>query len=497
MNLKSSGKINEYIAVALRRKWMLGIPTVAGLLAGAVLSLFLPSYYKSTTIIFVEQQQIPEKYVTSSDVTPIEKRLNSIGQQILSRANLEKIVDDFKLQKEFSALPSPSNPFFIPFRMMKLLDVRPSGKEETINLLRSRVEVKIEGNQKRGDAFTISYSGTNPYSVMQITSTLASLFVEENLRIREQSVEGTSEFLKNELDSAKSELETQEKNLRGFKERNIGSLPEQLDTNLRTLDRLQLELQSVRSALKSTEDRKAMIEEQFGFANDAGAGNPDLEAELDSLKKDLDKQLSIFSDTYPDVVITKKRIAEVEAALSKPRANKPAAKKISSREYAELISQGAILKQNEAELKLQIKSLERRVDFTPANEQKHAELKRDYDISLQNYRTLLEKKLNARLAENLEKWQKGERFRVIDPPNLPEKPYKPDKLQIVFMGLIAGLLVGAGLVYIFEYLNPAFTSSDGIQEVLELPVMAMIPFFEEDKPQKASNRIKLIKGRRT
>ncbi|MBI5643618.1 MAG: hypothetical protein HY954_09130 [Deltaproteobacteria bacterium] len=488
--------LNEYTAVLMRRKWLLILPALAGILIGGAISLLLPRYYKSATMILVEQQQIPEKYVTPADITPLEKRLHTISQRILSHENIEKIIVDFNLEQEFMGLPNTSNPLLRPFRMIGLLEMKPSGKEEMIDLLRKRIEVKIEGNQKRGDAFTISYSGTNPDTVTQVTSALSSLFIEENLKIREQRVEGTSEFLKNEMEKAKYDLEIQERSLRGFKEQHIGSLPEQMDANLRTLDRVQLELQSVRSSLKNAEDKKALLEEQTRMAKRI---NPLREAELEKLKNELKTQLSIYSELYPDVAVTKKRISEVEAELAEastePREG-TGGKTVNSREMLDLKSNIAALQQSEGELKNQIKGLEARVEFTPANEQRLSDLKRDYDISLQNYKALLEKKLNAGLAENLEKWQKGERFRVVDPPSIPMGPYKPDKPLITLIGLLAGLAIGVGLVYVLEQLNQSFMTPGEVEEIIEQQVMAIIPPFGEDRPAHSAGRLKVIKGRR-
>ena len=113
------------------------------------------------------------------------------------------------------------------------------------------------------NAFSIAYVGADPLIVMKVTNLLASLFIDENLRIREQQAEGTSEFLAIEHAEAKKELEKQEMALKEFKERHMGALPEQMTINLRTLDRLQIELQTINDGLKSAEDRKLLYQAQL------------------------------------------------------------------------------------------------------------------------------------------------------------------------------------------------------------------------------------------
>ena len=132
----------------------------------------------------------------------------------------------------------------------------------------------------------------------------------------------------------------------------------------------------------------------------------------------------------------------------------------------------------------QIQQFERRVETTPASEQRFTDLRRDYDISLANYQALLEKKMNAKLSENLEKRQKGERFKVIDSANLPEKPFKPNKPVIALTGTALGLGLGMGIILIIELFNPAFRTKEELVEELKLPVLATVPTFASAKPVK-------------
>lgn len=483
----------SFLEAAYKRKWYFVVPVVLCTAAAAVVAVLLPSHYKSSTMILVEQQQVPASYVTPTDTTPFNQKLNTIRQQILSRPNLEKIIENFDLYSAGSG--------------------KKSAKEDALAQLVSNIEIRLVGERRAEDAFSISFSGTDPYTTMQVTSTLGSMFIEENLKRREQYAEGTTGFLSDELDQAKSELEKQEQAVRAFKERYMGGLPQQLEANLRTLDRLQLELQSVKLEMKGTEDRKALLEAQLSQAGalPAAPGAPanPLVAELESRQRELAGLLSEYNENYPDVVITRRRIEELRQLLTSPspgaqpsQSNAAISAQIRNPEaYNNLLaveSQMKSLKMREADIRRQINLLERRVDDTPANEQRFADLNRDYQISLNNYQSLLEKRLNARLAENLEKRQKGERFRIIDPANLPERPYKPNRPMVVSAGAGIGAGIGFGLVFLLEFINPAFKKPEDFEGVFEMELLATVPAFNslpDESQRKESFFKKVTKGK--
>lgn len=501
MNQTNKG-IQEIIEMLARRKWLIVIPFVICSGLGAFIAYSLPSYYKSSTLIMVEQQKVPEAYVRPTDETPIERRLNTISQQIMSRTNLEQIIIDFNLNKGDLDLYSKIESWF------GLPSSQKVSNEEFVDKIRKDIEVNVIGDRRGGDAFRISYIGRDPHITMQVTNRLSSLFIEENLKVREQYAEGTSEFLSDELEKAKQELENQETAFKGFKERYMGRLPQQMEANLRTLDRLQIELQANHASLKNVEDRKAFLEEQLSASSATLQAIQDtspnsLEAELERRKGELSALLSTYKENYPDVVIAKKRIKEVEKQLadkegseSQPQGSPvPRTQRdVIAAGLTELKSQVAYFIKQEGTIREQIRVYQKRVEETPASEQMIADIERDYQTSQRNYQALLEKKLSARLAENMEKRQKGERFKVIDPANLPEKPFKPDRIKVALGGSAVGLGLGVGLVYLLEFLNPAFRKPDDFIGVLDKPILAVIPALNPEPTKGKARRLKLING---
>ena len=165
--------------------------------------------------------------------------------------------------------------------------------------------------------------------------------------------------------------------------------------------------------------------------------------------------------------------------------------------YAELMSvksQISTLRQRDNEILRNMADYQRKVELTPNVEQQQSDLMRDYQISLDNYQGLLGKKMNARLAENLEKRQKGARFRVVDPANLPDSPDYPNKPLVSALGLLGGGAFGTGLVFLFEFLNPAFRKPEDFEGTIDIPVLSSIPLFLPDAG-KTKPELKVVKGR--
>jgi uncharacterized protein involved in exopolysaccharide biosynthesis len=214
-------------------------------------------------------------------------------------------------------------------------------------------------------------------------------------------------------------------------------------------------------------------------------------AELESARAELGQMLSVYKESYPDVIILRKRIKDLERQVQgevvEEPAKGPAPPKVMHPAYSELMavkSQLTTLSRREANIRKQIDQYSARVELTPASEQQLADLQRDYDISLQNYQALLEKKMSARLSENLEKRQKGARFRVVDPANVPQSPDQPNKPLVISIGTLAGAAVGIGLVFMVEFLNPAFRKPEDFEGVVDSPVLTSIPLFSMGEAEK-------------
>lgn len=551
---KSGVGLQDYIEIFWRRKWLVAMLTVLGLLGGYGACYLIPPVYRSSTLILVEPQKVPTAYVNPTVPGTVDDRLRTISQQIMSRTNLSKIIRDYGLYKAEASEPAQDDSllkkirnrvrqFLNQYGLNKQTSSRPPDLDEisegVIGRMRKDIEVKVIGKQ----AFSVTYKGADPHTVMRVTNTLALLFIEENLKIRERQAEGTSEFLESQLVEAERELQKQERALREFQEQHRGALPAQLDTNLRTLDRLQQELNAVNTSIKDVEmalaeerkqalEERRLLQEMMRFATPLPTTNADAQSaraphpKVAALKQELARLRATFNENYPDIVAIKRQIEELTQEGAQPQevstasgtpASSPGADAVrlatpvsplpgappaltppavpretslvrggrtDTTALAALPSGNATAERHLAGLRerrdrilAQMQKLEAYVNSTPANEEKLTELTRDHSISLKNYQSLLEKRLHAKISENLEKKQKGEQFRVVDPAYFPTKPSEPNPPLVVGIGGALGGGIGIGLVLLLHYFNPVLRKPEEIARAFGLPVLATIPRY--------------------
>jgi len=449
----------EYATILWHRKFWLLLPLLAAVTVSVSLIFSLPKRYLSTTMILVEGQKIPEEFVRSTVSEPMEGRLSTIRQQIMSRSFLQKIIDQFGLYKK-----------------------NKETDEEKVEGMRKDIEIKTVGGT-RIDAFSISFLGHDPLITMKVTNELASLFIKENLKIREQLVEGTTEFIDSELETLKKTLEQQESSLSRFKQSYAGELPGQLDASLRSLDRLQLALQTTKASIKAME---------------VGTEVDPLFLSWKEQKQKLAALQRRYRDTHPDVLALKKEVKELEDRVV-IRNSKSAFNREKQVSVFELQDQSvnatelSEMRERAKRIEDQIRDFERRVENVPRREQQLAILLRDYDNTKENYQKLLDKKLTAKISENLEKRQKGEQFRILDPANFPEKPYAPNPLKIAMLGSVLGIIVGTGLVFLREMMDVSIRKPEELEKMSSIPVLASILDYK-DFPRR-SNSIQNREGK--
>ena len=487
--------IREYWAAIVRKKWIVMSAILAGVAIAGLLCVVLPKSYRSSTLILIENQKIPDDYVKGIGGASIEERLTMIQQQVMSRTLLSQIIEEFKLYQG---------------------QVGREGIESAIEKIRKSIKVETVGTSgargKSVEAVTISFAHEDPMTAMKVTAKLASLFIEENLKVREQLVTGVSVFLEQELHDAKKALEAQEQVISQYKTKFIGLLPEQMEANLRALDRLQTELTATDDLLHSQTDKLSTVEKAIkeyeasgtirtepGASASAHTGMDPLVVRLRELERRLTTLMAEWKETYPDIGETKQEILSVkkqlaekygESALDKdgdvPKNFDPYLREL-TKQRNDLRSEVSSIRERRLRLIEHIKEVERRVEQTPSREQEVMILVRDYENMQKNYQALLDKRLNAHVAVNLEKRQKGEQFRVLDPANLPQKLDSPNRLLIMIVGLVGGCGLGVGLTVVLEQLNPTFRRREDVETLPGIRVLATIPLFPAVDPQPSAN----------
>ena len=478
------------IDLVIKRRWIVIIPFLVAMIAGIALAIMLPKIYEATTLILIQPQKVPEQYVQSLVTTDPGERINTLSQQILSRTNLEKIINEFNLYQgpEFKNLYA----------------------EDKIEALRKNITVTVSNDRRReNDAFSISYQGKDPEKVMRITNTLSTFFIDENLRLREAQAVGTSDFLDDELQSMKKRLEEVEAQLKRYRETNMGELPEQLDSNLRILDRLQEHQGEIQQNLSDAKIRLVALQNEIAAFRDQpatiilGQSNQQEPTSINQMKAQLETMLTRYTERHPDVVRLKARIQEMEQqgqdAVDPDRGEKTVGNVTPSSpltpEYRaqrnEITQEISRLETDIAETRNQVSIYQKRVENTPKREQELLSLKRDYQNIQTTYDSLLARKLESEIAVNMERKQKGEQFRVVDTARLPEKPIKPDMKKLFIMVVGAGLAIGGGIIFLLEYLDHSFKRPEDIESELNLSVLCTIPQIV-DRKTKVWKKIEMV-----
>ena len=492
---------DAYKSILLRRKWYVIVPFFATLVATAVYILITPRIYQASTLILVQRQTVPENYISPTVTASLSDRISTIKQQVTSRTNLETLVDRYKLYS--SKDPSKS-------------DLTMQDKVES---MRESITVQVH----RGAAFSITFVYPDPEKVMRVANDLTAHFIDENLREREEQSIGTTQFLENELAQMKTSLEEKEAQLTAYKQKYMGGLPDQLETNFSMLKQLSDKSVSIERSLDEARTQKIMLQgqisnlksmseslpatDQGGLVGlDAGpAGSP----EIEELKRRLQNLRLRYTENHPDVLKVKKMIARLEEQDQQTVADEtahPAEGVVPSADYDIFAGQveGLSFQMKSIEqtirnlqgekvaLERQIDLLKQRIEDTPRRQLELISLQRGYDTIKHQYDALLEKKLQSQLASNMEKRQKGEQFKVIDRAKLPEKPFRPNVPKLLLTGLLAGLAAGFGLALGMEYFDQSFRDHKEVADFLQVPVLAVIPRMQTAADIKKRHRFRVF-----
>jgi len=500
---------DEYLRILVRRKWLIVVPLVVTLCATAGYSWSLPNRYRSETVVLVVPQQVPRSYVQATVTTPIEERLQTIAQQILSRTRLERVVEEFNLYAQ----------------QRKTLVM-----EDVIEVMRKDINVDVptprRGGREATSTFRISFESEDGRTAMRVTERLASLFLKENLEDRELVADQTNQFLESQLEDARRRLITHEKRLEEFRRLHGPELPSQLQTNLQLVQNTQMQIQAMIDSLNRDRDRRLVLDRLLSdTASDASAANTTRSGtadpasptggsaaqQLDTARNSLAALQLRLKPQHPDVMRLKRQIGELEKRVEAEELQRPLSPEV--RPAAPVSRADTVLRNRVASLRAEVESLDRqiatkqadeqrlrqllasyqrRIEATPQRESEMVELTRDYDTLKTLYTDLLGKKENSKIAVNLERRQIGEQFKILDSARLPEKPASPDRLRINLIGTLGGLALGLAIVVLLEYRDTSLRTDDDVLVALSLPVLALVPVMVTTTDRRLARRRKRL-----
>ena len=483
----------DIVSILVRRRWLILLPFAVGLALVPLIAARVPQIYRSETMIMVVPQRVPDSYVRSTVTATVEDRLPSISDQILSRSRLERVIADFDLYK----------------------DLRAKAPMEDV-VLRMRTDIGPVEIQRGQQSFRVSYASLDPATAQKVTARLATLFIEENSRERENLAENTNVFLESQLQDAEKRLRGQESRLEAYRRAHAGELPTQLEGNLSAIQSAQQLLQSISESINRARERRLLIQRQLADARSLpvavtpaalGAGQQDAAAlspaqQLEQAKARLDALKLRYTPDHPDVRALERSIRDLQQKADEEAKRPPesSAMRTLSREEqdrqklirdleAELEVIDHQLTTNQAEearLRDTVADYQRKVEAVPSRESELVELSRDYDILKKSYESLLTKREDSKLSADLERRQIGEQFRILDPASLPERPANQlQRLGFIFAGAALGLALGLALTGWLEYRYSSFVRQDDVERLLSLPVLAVVPVMASEDERRS------------
>jgi len=537
--------LQDYTVFLRRRKWFIVVPWLVILCIASVVAYLLPAIYQSRATILIESQQVPEDLVRTTVTGYAEERIKTITEQILSRKTLEQIIKDFRLYPDLQGKEPVEN---ILSKMREDILVEMVSAMVPSRRMGRQVEVNV--------AFTVSYEGTDPEKVVQVANRLTSLFLEYNISLRENLARTTTNILEQQLEDYRDTTRFLEEKIARFKEEHLTELPELMRLNLETERQIRRQIEGVEAKMLALEDRKVYLEGQLATISpnvlltggqvweprdrlkllrsqaisleaSLSPKHPDvikIRREIEELEKKVsvdnerrnlkemlnDKEVQLESlrnhttDKHPDMVRLKQEISDIKIALADSRVDEagsadPAFTGATNPAYINIYTQ---IKRTEIEmeaLQTQRKELDvrwqqyvKRLEKMPQVEQDYQDLIRDYRSGQTKYNETLAKLMEARQAEGLEESQVGEKFTVVDPPQVPERPIKPNRMAIVLIGFILGLGAGVGLGAIREFTDTSIRTVRDVKRITDVPVMAAIPDVQEQS--KIQSKMKRGKG---
>ena len=473
--------LNDLKAVLLRRRWGMLLPACAVFWLSVALAFLLPSIYQSMATILIEEQEIPANIVQSTVTSFAEQRLQNIYQRIISTSRLLAVIKDLHLYPELQDKMAPDE---IAAKMRK---------DISLDFIKADVIDPKTGRAASANiAFTLSYLGKVPEQTQKVASVLTSLLLEDNLKDRQQSATSASNFLEEEANRVKAAMAENDAKIAAFKEQHVNELPELLQVNMQSLQNSEVNRDRLSAQMRSLRQQEGYLESQLAsIPRQAMQKN-----RLEELKIQLAGLQTQFSDHYPDVIAVKAEIKRLTADKGAAREETP-----DNPAYVTLAAQLASTKSEIASLGKQIAVNDQNaakyhsyIEATPRVEETYKALLNEHDNQLHKFNDLMQKHMEARVALGLEKDQKSEHFTVVEPPLLPDKPAKPNRLAIILIGIVLGAGAGVGTAALLEFSDQSIRSAEGLTQATSFPVLGVIPEIVHQKERRRARRMNILKG---
>jgi succinoglycan biosynthesis transport protein ExoP len=434
---------DQMLAALWRRRALVGAIAVAAFIIGAAIVMTRPSVYQATAVVRVEPQRPAEEMVQHTVSELIEQRLLTVRQELMARPVLQKAIEEMNLYPDI---------------------VSDDGIDAAVDAMRKDLEVRVEGE----NAFEITYSSREKETAAKVANRLPAIFAEETLKLRQAQAARATQLFQDEMGALSKSVTEWERKIAQFKVDHMGELPEQMEMNMRGLERISQQLQTKSEELRIAEARRSDLARARNAA-DSEAGR--LELAEDNLTKELVTAKTTWTADHPEI----KRLSSELDAMSAKR------KDAEGRMYAERAERTRVaqlitdIQQSIGDLQKQAETYQKRLDQTPRWAHELGVLNRDYEIARTKYQSVVSRKVEAELAEDLEAKSAKSLFNVISPAGVPFSPAKPDRMGGMMVVLLVALGLGVLTGVVMEMRDDSIRDSSEIKERLTLPVLAVVP----------------------
>jgi len=482
----------DYLEILRKDFRLFLVPFVIIFLLGLMFALTLPSIYRSQGVILVESQQIPSDLIRSTITTFADERIRIIKQIVMTRENLLSIINKYNL--------------YTNDKQLKL------SNQELISRIRRNIIVHLPPNEIQGSpysrgrpnslAFVVAFEHEDPATSQKVANELVTLFLKENLKSRTQRATETTEFLANEADKLRQQINIIEQQVAEFKQKHERSLPENLNLNNQMLERAQNTLREIHRDIKAEEEQLSYLEVQLATLQSSLPSDDDVPLTPKQQLAVLYSEHSALSNRYgprhPDILKLERQIKELENRLQNadsesgnPQAENPALLLIEAkiRSTKEKIRS---LELQEQDLARTVRDLQHRIMQTPQVERGLKALERDYENLKEKYDDLMDKTTEATLSQSMEEQSKAERFTLIEPPVFPEEPIRPNRLKIFVMALILAVASGIALVIAKDELKGGIRNVRQLARLTGAAPMISIGYIENSADHVLRRRRRII-----
>jgi polysaccharide biosynthesis transport protein len=484
MQQEEEKTLKDYLQIIRRRKYTIIIPMLILLMLSVVVTVVLPPVYRSQATILVEQQHIPTDLVKSTVVSYAGDRISQIQQKLMTIDNINKIIEKFNLYPKERKVVNASDlaELFRSATTLELNDANIVGKGKNTKSLLS--------------SFTLAFDHQDAAMSQKIANELVTLFLDENVKTRTQRAEESTKFLQDEAEKLKADIQKIETEIAEYKEKYSTSLPELLPVNMASINRIENTIQQLQLQEKMLEERRISLNNQLTATSPSVARPGDEKLPQTESKESLQAQykslLEKYSPNHPDVKALKRKIDNYQptAAGENKGVNNPAYLQLQSE-----INIAGVELQNIAQQKIglaeRLKGLETNVSQTHQVERGYFELMRDLDNQKAKYKELKAKEMEAKLSQNLEIEQKAEKFTLLEPPRVPEKPDKPNRIKFLFVGFVFSILGGLGTGLAAETLDNSIRNHVALANLIGKEPLVVIPYIEnqDDLDKSRKNKI--------